>query len=108
MSVQSIVISLLIAFLAAPSAIARHRQDSPELWQAFAQKLEAGAFVRVHLKKGKAIKGYFIPSSDGVFRLKPKTRIPVPVREFQFSDIDSIDRQRDGWSPGAKVLTGVA
>jgi hypothetical protein len=42
------------------------------------------------------------------FRLKPQTRIPVPIRDFRFSDIASIDRQSEGWSPGSKVLTGVA
>jgi len=61
------------------------------------------------LKDGKKVKGSFIPSSTDIFRLLPKTRIAVPVRDFQFSDIASIERKKEGfWSPGMKVLTGAA
>ena len=107
MNIQSFVVFVLIVVLAAPLAMAAPRQEPPEVWQAFARKLEAGAFVQVHLKDGKKIKGNFMPGSGDVFRLKPKTRISVPVRDIQFSDIESIDRKHDGiWSPGMKVLTG--
>jgi len=107
MKIQSIVTYTLIVLLLAPMAMAAPRQEPPEVWQAFAQKLEAGAFVEVRLKDGKKVKGQFIPSSASSFRLKPKTRIPVPIRNIQFSDIASIERKGEGfWSPGMKVLTG--
>jgi len=109
MKTQSIVTYVLVVLLTAPFAMAEPRQEPPEVWQAYAQKLEAGAFVEVHLKDGKKIKGSFIPSSTDIFRLLPKTRIAVPVRDFQFSDIASIERKKEGfWSPGMKVLTGAA
>ena len=111
MNAKSIVIYVLIVVLTAPSLMARHKQqqqEPPEVWQAFAQKLESGAFVKVRLKDGKQVKGFFIPSSGDTFRLRPKTRVPVPIRDFKFVDIESIDRQREGWSPGAKVVTGAA
>jgi hypothetical protein len=47
-------------------------------------------------------------SSGDTFRVLPKTRIAVAIRDFQFSDIKSIDRQHEGWAPAWKVLTGVA
>jgi len=107
MSIQSVVVFVLIVVMAAPLAMAAPRQEPPEVWQAFARKLEAGAFVEVHLKDGKKIKGNFIPGSEDTFRLKPKTRISVPIRDIPFRDIESIDRKHDGvWSPGMKVLTG--
>jgi hypothetical protein len=90
-------------------AMAGPRQEPPEVWQAYAQKLEAGAFVQVHMKDGKKVKGSFIPGSTDTFRLLPKTRIAVPIRDFQFSDIESIERKKEGfWSPGMKVVTGAA
>jgi len=108
MNIQSFVVFVLIVVLAAPLAMAAPSQEQPEVWQAFARKLEAGAFVEVHLTDGKKIKGNFIPGPEGIFRLKPKTRISEPIRDIQFSDIQSIDRKHDGfWSPGMKVLTGV-
>jgi hypothetical protein len=109
MKIQSTVIYVLVLLFTAPFAMADPRQEPPEVWQAYAQKLEAGAFVQVHLKDGKKVKGSFIPGSPDTFRLLPKTRIAVPIRDFQFSDIASIDRKKEGfWSPGMKVLTGAA
>ena len=107
MNIQSTLVCTLIALLAAP-AMAAHRQEPPEVWQGFAQKLEAGAFVEVRLKDGTKVKGNFIPSSGDTFRLKPKTRVPVPIRDFPYVDIESIDRKGEGWSPGMKVLVGGA
>jgi len=107
MKIQSTVIYVLIVLVTASVAMAKPRQEPPEVWQEFAQKLEPGAFVQLHLKDGKKVKGSFIPSSTGTLRLLPKTRIAVPVRDFQFSDIVSIERKKEGaWSPGLKVLTG--
>ena len=107
MTIRSILVCILIVVLVSP-AIARHRQEPPEVWQGFAQRLEAGAFVEVRLKDGTKVKGNFIPSSGDTFRLRPKTRVPVPIRDVPYVDIESIDRKREGWSPGTKVLVGTA
>jgi len=107
MKIRSTLICILIVLLASP-AFASHRQEPPEVWQGFAQKLEAGAFVEVRLKDGTKVKGNFIPSSGDTFRLRPKTRVQVPIRDFPYVDIESIDRKREGWSPGTKVLVGAA
>ena len=107
MDIRKIVIYVLIGFLAVPSAFAGKQSEPPEVWRSFADRLEAGAFVRVKLKDRTQIKGHFVMVDGESLRLKPKTRIPVPIRNVSFADIESIDRQREGWSPGAKVLTGV-
>src|SRR5215813_7062347 len=108
MRIQSIVVYMLIVLLAAPSAMARQRQEPSEVWHAFADRLKSGAYVRVRLKNHQKVKVYFVQATDTAIRVKPKTRIPVSIRDFPFDDIESIERQREGWSPGAKVLTGVA
>ena len=109
MKTPSIVIYVLVFLLTAPMAMAEPQQESPQGLQAFAQKLEAGAQVQVQLKDGKKLKGTFVPGSPDAFRLLPKTRTAVPVREIPFNDITSIERKKDGfWSPGKKVLVGVA
>ena len=56
---------------------------------------------------GKYVEGHLIQVTNEALRINPKTRIQVPVREIVFTDIDKIDRRRDRWSPGAKVLLGV-
>ena len=103
-----IVAYLLITVLAVPAAFAKQRYEPPEVWRAFAAKLDAGALVKVTLKDRTKVKGRFVMIEGDNFRVKPQTRIPVPIRDFNFSDIASIDRQGEGWSPGSKVLTGVA
>jgi hypothetical protein len=104
---KAIVCTLIFVFVV-PPAIGKQTVESPEVWKAFAEKLEPGAFIRVRLKDGHEVKGHFVIVDDRSVRVTPKTRLPVRVRQFQFTDIASIDRQREGWSPGSKVLAGVA
>jgi hypothetical protein len=108
MTFQRILACLLIAALSVPSALAKQRYEPPDVWRAFAEKLDAGVLVKVTLKDRSKVKGRFVMIEGDNFRLKPQTRIPAPIRDFRFSDIASIDRQSEGWSPGSKVLTGVA
>src|SRR5262245_30768012 len=104
MNAQMIVASVLIILLATPSILTAQGHEPPEVWRAFAEKLEAGAFVRVRLLDRSQVKGHFIMVDGDRFRIKPKTRVSVPIRDIQFADIESIDRQREGWSPGLKVV----
>jgi hypothetical protein len=107
MNLKPVVVQLLIGLMAASSMTAQQRQEPPEVWRAYAGKLEAGAFVRVRLKDGVSVKGHFIQATSDAFRVKPKTRIPVAIRDVAFTDIESIERQKEGKSPGTKVLIGV-
>ena len=107
MHLKSIVIHLLVLLMAAPSAMATQRRESPDVWRAFAEKLEAGAFVSVRLQNGANVKGHLIQVAGDRLRVKPKTRIPVPIRDLPFADIESIQRQRESLNPGVKVLMGV-
>jgi len=107
MHLKSIVIHLLVLLMAAPSAMATQRRESPDVWRAFAEKLEAGAFVSVRLQNGAKVKGHLIQVAGDTLRVKPKTRIPVPIRDLPFAEIESIQRQRESLSPGVKVLMGV-
>jgi hypothetical protein len=107
MRIKSIVIHLLVLLMAAPSTMAQQRREPADVWRAFAEKLEAGAFVSVRLQNGAKVKGHLIQVAGDTLRVKPKTRIPVPIRDVPFADIESIQRQREGLSPGVKVLMGV-
>lgn len=93
---------LLVATLALAAGPAAAQQSTPDAdaWRALAQALEPGAFLSVRTKEGTRLRGTLVnQSADGIL-LKPKTRIPVPIRAIAFDDIDSIERQRPGMSPG--------
>jgi hypothetical protein len=113
MRIQTIVSYVLIVAVTTP-LLAEASREAPqnritaEVWRAFVERLEPGAYIRIRLTDHTQIKGHFIPSTGDSVRIKPKTRIPVPIRDVQLIDIESIDRQKEGWSPGSKVLTGVA
>jgi hypothetical protein len=107
MKTRTITTYLLIVVLAAPIVMAKQRREPAEVWRLFAERLEVGAFVRIRLIDHKQVKGHFVGFDGDVLHIKPKTRVPVPIRDLQFPDIESIERQKEGWSPGTKVLTGV-
>jgi len=107
MRTKSMLIHLLVLLMAAPSAMAKQRLEPPDVWRAFAEKLEAGALVSVRLQSGAKVKGHLIQVAGDTLRVKPKTRIPVPIRDLPFADIESIQRQKEGLSPGVKVLMGI-
>ena len=106
MKTQTVLIGLVIVALTAQFAMASQREPAA-VWRSFAERLEAGAFVRVRLVNHRQVKGYIVMVDGDVLRLKPKTRVPVPIRDLQFADIESIERQKEGWSPGKKVLVGI-
>jgi len=97
----------LILALATPAIGAQQPADEAEAWRTLAAALEPAATVAVRLRGGKRIVGTVIDHSDNALVLKPHTRVPVPARAIPYTDIESIERARIGWSPGAKVLVGV-
>lgn len=107
MNMKSVMAVLLVVLLVEPAALARQRPEPPDTWRAYAERLEAGAFVRVRLKEGTSVKGHFIQVASDSLRVKPKTRMAVPIRNITFASIASVERQNEGRSPGTNVLIGV-
>ena len=107
MTLKSPIASALVLLITVQSAVAQPRAEPPEVWRQYAERLQSGAFVRVRLKDGTAVKGHVIQVSSDVLRVEPKTRIPVPVRDLRYDDIASMATPKEGKTPGTKVLIGV-
>jgi hypothetical protein len=108
MNMCNTVIPILIALLAAnPVRAQQSAGNQSDMWRTFAEKLDPGALVTVRLKDGSHFKGHLIQVSPEALQVKPKTRIAVPVRAVPLGAIESIQREKDGMSPGAKVALGV-
>src|SRR6188472_3899774 len=99
-------VTLVLALAAAPLS-AQTPSTEVEAWRALARLLGPAAMVVVQLKNGKRIQGTLLQQSEDALVLKPRTRVPVPARTIAFTDVESISRKKIGWSPGAKVLTGI-
>jgi hypothetical protein len=105
---QSMMATVLSLVMATSSLGAQQSVNEAQSWRAVAATLEPAALVSVRLKDGKRVVGTVLAHSDDSLVLKPRTRVPVAARAIAFTDIESIERKKTGWSPGAKVLLGAA
>jgi hypothetical protein len=103
MNIRNIVTSALAVLLIA-STTSAHAQVS---WQAFAERVGPKSLVVVQLTNGRRVEGHIVQVTETIVSVLPKTRIRVPVRHLALADIQSIEVEREGWSPGAKVLASV-
>jgi hypothetical protein len=104
---RSILAGVLALALTTSSLSAQQPPNEAQSWRALSASLEPAAMVSVRLKDGKRVVGTVLEHSEQSLVLKPHTRVPVPARAIAFSEIESIERKKIGWSPGAKVLLGV-
>src|SRR5436190_21637456 len=102
MNIRTIITSGLITLLVASTSNAQ-----PVSWRAFAERVGPKSLVVVQLTSGRRVEGHIVQVTEKTVSVLLKTRIPVPVRQFSFADIQSIVIEREGWSPGAKVLMTV-
>jgi hypothetical protein len=102
---KTILIALLVLELAASPILAQPQEA--EAWRGLVTSLEPAATIAVRLKNGNRLKGTFVQHTDDALLLKPRTRIAVPALSIAFTEIESIERWKIGWSPGQKVLLGV-
>ena len=109
MTIRKYVIAALIMTLVAGVLPARAQQAVSEVdvWRTFAQTLDPGTFVMVQLKDGSRVRGTFLQVSTDTLLVKPKTRVPVPARAVPLAGIESIERKKEGMSPGLKIVVGM-
>jgi len=80
-----------------------------DIWRAFAQKMDVGARVKVHLRDGQRVTATLIRADAEDLLLQPRTRIPVPVQRIPYDQISSLERdERRGIGAGKAVALGVA
>jgi hypothetical protein len=108
MKVKALLVCVLVVLIAVPSIDAQSRFEPPDVWRQFAERLPAGSYVSLTLKSGPTVSGHVIQAMPDVVRVRPKKRIEVPVQDFRYDEIASITRQKEGMSPGSKVMIGVA
>jgi len=99
--------SLAAALVAALVCTTVHAQDRTDLWRSYAERLPTHSLVVVALKNGERIRGHLVAVTNGRVVVLRKTRVPVPPSTLALDQIESIEPQKEGWSPGAKVLMGI-
>jgi hypothetical protein len=98
---------MLIAGLGGHAAFA---QSAPQgdIWRAYAQKIEAGTRVKIHMDDGQRIAATLIEASADGLLIQPRTRVPVPVQRVAYDRITSLQRdEARGIGAGKAVALGV-
>lgn len=98
---------MVAVMLAAPAVEAQPiDQNLAERWHQVVADLEPAAYVAIRMKNGRKVKGTVLAAGDRTFTFMPRTRIPVPAVEIDYGEIATLERSRQGMSPGLKVLIG--
>jgi len=109
---KCMAMALIVATLGAASVPTVFAQAGaqPDVWRAFAQRIDAGSRVKVSLDDGRSVVATLIDAGDDGLLLQPRTRIPVPVQRIAYDRIVSIerDKQRGGIGAGKAIAIGVA
>jgi hypothetical protein len=79
-----------------------------DVWRRFASALPAGSLVRVELLDGTRLRGTLMAVEPDGMIIKPRTRLPEPLRQVPFSQTTSIEPERNGMGAGKAVAIGVA
>jgi hypothetical protein len=107
MSTRIVAACLVLALLMCSPAHGQDR-DRTDLWRSYAERLPPHTLVVVQFKNGKSVHGHLVQVTDDRIVVLRKTRLPVPPSEFALADVESIEPQKDQWSPGTKVFVGIA
>ena len=80
----------LAAVLALPPPL--HAQIvGPELWRAFAERLEPGKTLKIRLTDGSRFKATLLHVSPDAMTVQPKTRAAVPPQRLPFDRIETME-----------------
>ena len=86
----SIVVLALIGLLAA-SPVQAQVAAAPDIWRAFAEKIEPGRTLKVRLTSGQRFKATLLQVSEEGLTLQPKTRVPTPPQVVAFAEVASLE-----------------
>jgi hypothetical protein len=104
----SIVVLALIGLLAA-SPVQAQVAAGPDIWRAFAEKIEPGRTLKVRLRSGQRFKATLLQVSEQGLTLHPKTRVPVPPQVVTFAEVASLEIDSGkGAGIGRAIAVGAA
>ena len=104
---RATAVSVLLTLLVASShASAQGAPRDADAWRALTNALAPGAFITVRTKDGMRVRGTLVQHVDNGILVKPKTRLPSPMRSIAFDEIEELERAKHGMNPGAKVVLG--
>jgi hypothetical protein len=96
---------VLVLAVSLVAAIGAQRRSDPDAWRLYVASLDPDTIVSIRTKDGRRMNATVIESFTDRVVVQPRTRLTLPPREIPYTDIESIERVKQGRSPGVKVLT---
>jgi hypothetical protein len=94
----------VVATLLLPRTAASQDAATPEVWRDFARQVEVGSELRVRLRDGQRFSAMIVSAAEDAVLLQPKTRRPVDVQRVAYSEIESLERRKQGGMTVAKAV----
>jgi hypothetical protein len=98
------VVLLVVATLLLPRTAASQDAATPEVWRDFARRVEVGSELRVRLRNGQRFSATIVGAAEDALLLQPKTRRPVEVQRVAYSEVESLERRKQGGMSAAKAV----
>jgi hypothetical protein len=89
--IRTLVVCALIACLSIPGSVRAQVVTTPDVWRAFAEKLEPGKTLKVRLRNGQRFKATLLQVSGEAMTIQPKTRAAVPPQRVPFDHIETLE-----------------
>jgi len=104
----AVISALMFTVPAGAGERATVRQENPDLWRVFVQKLPIGSVLKIRTKDGERLTAILFVVDDGGMTVKPKTRYAEPARRIAFDRLDNVELQREGVNYGKAAGIGAA
>jgi hypothetical protein len=86
-----------------PSLSRQRVADPPELWRMYAEKLPIGSVVTIGTSDGDHFSASLLIVDDTGITVKPKTRVPEPVRHVTFDRLEQLELERENSGPANRA-----
>ena len=107
--IASSILWALVCLLAVPPHARGQAVTGPEIWRAFAEKVEPGRMLKVRLRSGQRFRATLLQVSTDAITVQPKTRAAVPPQRIVFDQIETLEIEHSkGVGIGKAVAIGAS
>jgi hypothetical protein len=98
------IVALVVVTLLLPGAASSQSAATADVWREFARQVDVGSELRVRLRNGQQFTAALVTAAEDGVLLQPKTRRPVDVQRVAYSEIESLERRKQGGMSAAKAV----
>jgi hypothetical protein len=105
-AVSGFLVILFASQVALAGAGQQSTADTEAVMRRYAERLAPGSAVSVRTKDGERFTATLVDVTADAVLVKPRTRLPEPIRAIPFASLDMLEPKTDGMSVGRAVAIG--